>query len=126
MSTFIISTSLVIALVLSGTFLTAADQVLKIIATLMRHTVRAYDIPGRYGGDEFLIILPNTDLDNARGLAERIHAGVKEEPVGELRVTMSLGVVCIQEDDRTVDDMVRRADRNLYKAKESGRNRVVS
>jgi diguanylate cyclase (GGDEF)-like protein len=102
------------------------DQVLKVLSTRMRDIVRAYDIIGRYGGEEFLIIMPDTGLEDARGLAERIRMSVKEETVGNVAVTLSLGVVCVQESDRSVDDIIRRADENLYKAKKSGRDRISS
>jgi len=102
------------------------DQVLKAISARMRDTVRAYDILGRYGGEEFLIIMPDTSLEDARGLAERIRARVKEEPVNNATVTVSLGVVCVQESDCSVDDIIKRADENLYKAKKDGRDRVSS
>jgi len=102
------------------------DQVLKVISARMRDTLRAYDILGRYGGEEFLIILPDTGLEDARSLAERIRIRVKEETVNNAAVTLSLGVVCVQESDRSVDDIIRRADENLYKAKKSGRDRISS
>ncbi len=104
----------------------AGDQVLKILSARMRGIVRAYDILGRYGGEEFLIIMPDTGLEDARGLAERIRTSVREESTGNVAVTLSLGVVCVQESDRSVDDIIRRADENLYKAKKSGRDRVSS
>ncbi len=102
------------------------DQVLKEISHRIRNTVRAYDILGRYGGEEFLIIMPDTSLQDARGLAERIRTRVKEETVYNATVTLSLGVVCVQEGDRSVDDIIRRADQNLYRAKKGGKDRVVS
>jgi diguanylate cyclase (GGDEF)-like protein len=86
------------------------DQVLKAISARMRDTVRAYDILGRYGGEEFLIIMPDTSLEDATGLAERIRTRVKEEPVNNATVTVSLGVVCVQESDHSVDDIIKRAD----------------
>ena len=102
------------------------DQVLKEISHRIRNTVRAYDILGRYGGEEFLIIMPDTSLEDARGLAERIRTRVKEETVYNATVTLSLGVVCVQEGDRSVDDIIRRADQNLYRAKKGGKDQVVS
>jgi len=102
------------------------DQVLKIISARMRDIVRAYDILGRYGGEEFLVIMPDTGLEDARGLAERIRSSIKEESIGNVSVTLSLGVVCVQESDRSVDDIISRADENLYKAKQGGRDRVSS
>lgn len=102
------------------------DQVLKEISHRIRNTLRAYDILGRYGGEEFLIIMPETSLEDAGGLAERIRIRVKEEPVNNATVTLSFGVVCVQEGDRTVDDIIRRADQNLYRAKKGGKDQVVS
>ena len=102
------------------------DQVLKAISHRIRNTVRAYDILGRYGGEEFLIIMPDTSLEDARELAERIRTRVKEETVNNATITLSLGVVCVEESDRSVDDIIRRADENLYKAKKGGKDRVVS
>lgn len=102
------------------------DQALKEISHRIRNTIRAYDILGRYGGEEFLIIMPDTSLDDARGLAERIRTRVREEPINNATVTLSLGVVCVQESDRSVDDIIRRADQNLYKAKKGGKDQVAS
>jgi diguanylate cyclase (GGDEF)-like protein len=102
------------------------DHVLRIISHRIRNSLRAYDIVGRYGGEEFLIILPDTSLEDARVLAERIRVRVNEEPVNNATITLSLGVVCFQEGDHTLDDIIRRADQNLYKAKKSGKDRVVS
>ncbi len=97
------------------------DQVLKAISVRMQGIVRAYDILGRYGGEEFIVILPDSGLEDARGLAERIRVSVKEVSISNSAVTMSLGVVCSRESDRSVDDIIRRADEHLYKAKKTGR-----
>ncbi len=102
------------------------DHVLKVISHRIRNTVRAYDILGRYGGEEFLIIMPDTSLEDAGELAERIRTRVKEETVNNATITLSLGVVCVEESDRSVDDIIRRADQNLYKAKKGGKDRVVA
>jgi diguanylate cyclase (GGDEF)-like protein len=83
----------------------AGDQVLKAISHRIRNTVRAYDILGRYGGEEFLIILPDTTLEDARGVAERIRIRVKEETVNNVAVTLSLGVVIVEESDQSLDDI---------------------
>jgi diguanylate cyclase (GGDEF)-like protein len=104
----------------------AGDQVLKAISHRIRNTVRAYDILGRYGGEEFLIIMPDTNLEDARELAERIRTRAKEETVNNATITLSLGVVCVEASDRSVDDIIRRADQNLYMAKKGGKDRVVS
>jgi diguanylate cyclase (GGDEF)-like protein len=102
------------------------DQVLQAISARMRDSVRAYDILGRYGGEEFLIIMPDTGLEDAAGLAERIRTSVKEVLIGNAAVTLSLGVVCSEVSDRSVDDIIKRADENLYKAKKGGRDRISS
>lgn len=70
--------------------------------------------------------MPDTSLEDARGLAERIRMRVKEETVNNVTVTMSLGVVCVEVSDRSVDDIIRRADQNLYRAKKGGKDQVVS
>ncbi len=102
------------------------DQVLKAISARMQGTVRAYDILGRFGGEEFIVILPDSGLEDARGLAERIRVSVKEVAISNFAVTMSLGVVCSRESDRSVDDIIRRADEHLYKAKKNGKDRISS
>ena len=102
----------------------AGDEVLKTVARLIRSTVRTYDIVGRYGGEEFLIILPETDRENARNLAERMRLLLKEQQTIAGQLTMSLGVARMEKDDRTLDDVIKRADERLYQAKNAGRDRV--
>jgi diguanylate cyclase (GGDEF)-like protein len=79
---------------------------------------------GRYGGEEFLIVLPDTDFENAKSLAERIRNNIKENLIANIQVTISLGITSISEKDETINDMINRADEALYKAKNSGRDRV--
>ena len=100
------------------------DAVLKSLGHLFKNMVRAYDIAGRYGGEEFLIILPDTRLEQAWNFAERIRMQAKESLNGDVKITISMGVTCIQDGDGSVDDMIRRADSALYKAKSAGRDRV--
>ncbi len=102
----------------------AGDEVLKTVAHLIRSTVRTYDIVGRYGGEEFLIILPETDLANARHLAERMRTSLRDLQTSAGRLTISLGVTRMEKDDRTLDDVIKRADERLYAAKNAGRDRV--
>jgi diguanylate cyclase (GGDEF)-like protein len=101
------------------------DQVLKVVSHRILNSVRAYDVLGRYGGEEFLIILPDTGLEDARSLAERIRTQVKENLISGTQVTISLGVTCFREGDRSVDDIIKRADENLYSAKNAGRDGVA-
>jgi diguanylate cyclase (GGDEF)-like protein len=101
------------------------DQVLREISALLRRTVRAYDILVRWGGEEFLIVLPGVDLDQARRLAERVrHAVEVLESKGIGRITISAGAAAL-ESDYDFDSMLALADRRLYQAKTSGRNRVA-
>lgn len=90
----------------------------------MRNSIRIYDVLGRYGGEEFLIVLPDTDLENARSLAERIRKNIKDELIASIQVTISLGVTSIHAKDEILSDIINRADEALYKAKNSGRDRA--
>ena len=106
------------------------DQVLRATAALARRAVRPYDIVGRYGGDELTVLLPEADLDLATDVAERLADLVaREVSVGSTRhtarpVTVSLGVTCSRHPDDDLESIIDRADRALYRAKQSGRNRL--
>jgi diguanylate cyclase (GGDEF)-like protein len=100
------------------------DEVLKEIAARLKHSLRVYDILGRYGGEEFLIVLPGMNSEKTRRLAERIRIHLKESPICNLKVTGSLGSSCFQKDDSSIDDIIKRADEGLYRAKHLGRDRV--
>ena len=106
----------------------AGDAVLAEAARRMRAAVRHQDAVGRYGGEEFIIILPETDLAGAADTAERIRAAMAAEPVaagpGEIRVTMSLGVTAGSGSALRAETLVAEADRALYEAKEAGRDRL--
>jgi len=104
------------------------DRVLAETARVLRGAIRATDGVGRYGGEEFLIILPGTDAAGAAVLAERLRSAVEGSPVrdaaGEpFSVTISLGVGEHADGDDK-DSLVTRADTALYRAKAGGRNRV--
>ena len=105
------------------------DVVLRMIATQTRASLRAYDVVGRYGGEEFIALLPGTDLDTAIASAERLRQAIQSSAVltsssGEPQpTTISLGLTEWQLGD-TVDTMVHRADEALYRAKAAGRNRI--
>ena len=106
----------------------AGDQVLIAVAQEITRCLRPSDMPVRYGGEEFTVFLPNTTVDNAKIIAERLRAGVEKIRValstGEvINVTISVGFTERQAGD-TVESIIKRADDALYHAKESGRNRV--
>jgi diguanylate cyclase (GGDEF)-like protein len=101
------------------------DRVLTWTAELIRSTLRASDIPARYGGDEFAIILPETDSDDAHRAAERILEAFRDRPfIGEHRgpvpIAASIGVSTYPSDGRTPTDLIAAADRALYSVKREG------
>jgi diguanylate cyclase (GGDEF)-like protein len=105
------------------------DRILYEVAQLLRETLRVHDIVGRYGGEEFGMLMPETDTSGALVVAERYRKSVEEfvlfEGDKELRITISLGVAGYPHTEiKTVDDLIRLADNALYKAKANGRNRV--
>ncbi|HKV49452.1 MAG TPA: diguanylate cyclase [Candidatus Acidoferrales bacterium] len=104
----------------------AGDIVLKEAACRMRSCVRSYDSIGRYGGEEFLIVVPTGDGNSTAAVAERIREAISENPVitesGPISVTASLGIAVSF--DREAKEVLRSADEALYCAKARGRNRV--
>ncbi len=111
------------------------DLVLKSIAKVIRKQLREYDIAGRYGGEEFSILLPFTKIDEAQMVAERLRQAIEnkvidiskinpESEVKNLKITVSLGIYEIKENDKE-EDLLRKADKALYEAKNTGRNKVV-
>jgi diguanylate cyclase (GGDEF)-like protein len=103
----------------------AGDYVLREISALLRRTVRAYDILVRWGGEEFLCVLPGVDHEQALKLAERIRQAVENMPLAGIGgITASVGVAALG-NDYSFDAMFAAADRRLYSAKASGRNTVA-
>ena len=107
------------------------DQVLRLVAEVMNANVKGKDVLSRYGGEEFAIILPETELDNAAMLADRIRRAIESRRLKKRRtdedlglVTMSMGVASLRPMD-TIETLIERADQCLYAAKREGRNRVV-
>jgi|GEM_PF-439923 len=105
------------------------DLVLKEIAKLLILSVREVDLVARYGGEEFAIVLPETPIESASNTAERLRVRVEKNriktPKGNLQVTLSLGISCLNGlNYRTKDELIRAADEALYKAKKEGRNRI--
>jgi diguanylate cyclase (GGDEF)-like protein len=107
----------------------AGDAVLRGVADVLRAQLRPFDIPGRFGGEEFAIGLPEASHEEALGIAERIRAAVEAATfalpsgAGAISATISLGVATHPDSD-TVDDLIHQADLALYRSKALGRNRV--
>src|SRR5712691_1649355 len=107
----------------------AGNRLLRHAANALRAELRYTDLPARYGGDEFIVLLPETPPRGALDVAERIRKAVADRPldmdVGKIASSVSIGVACFPEDGRTLDALATRADRALYQAKQKGRNCVV-
>ena len=106
------------------------DKVLKALGCLMNLTFRVRDIPCRYGGEEFLIVLPETNLVSAAIRAERLVGQVSQLKIEGFSglmdsLTISVGVASYPEHGEVAQELIRRADDALYQAKDLGRNRVV-
>ncbi|HYQ47568.1 MAG TPA: GGDEF domain-containing protein, partial [Thermodesulfovibrionales bacterium] len=107
------------------------DEVLKRIAGILKTSIRTSDIVGRYGGDEFLVVLPQTSLKGAHDLAERIRASVQEMRYvvvegQSLGTTMSIGVTYYAGGEPGIDALINRIDTALYVSKKAGKNQVYS
>ena len=108
----------------------AGDEVLREMSRRVRKCLREYDIFGRYGGEEFLVVVPDGNLAGAMVVAERIRGAMNRAPFQvegrEIEVTASLGVTCCFDPAEGLDAALDRADIALYQAKKMGRNRVCS
>ncbi len=108
----------------------AGDQALKLLTETSRGLVRAYDTFGRLGGEEFSILLPETPQAVAVTTAERLRTAFSDmripTPTGMTQLTVSFGVAALEPGDAVLDDLLQRADRALYRAKDDGRDRVRS
>ncbi|WP_223671019.1 tetratricopeptide repeat-containing diguanylate cyclase [Kangiella shandongensis] len=106
------------------------DKVINRLASITRHTLRQKDTIGRISGEEFLIILPDTNVKEAKQIAERLNHQFANADFSDLddgiHLTASFGVTEYMLEDESLDMVINRADRLLYKAKSQGRNRVVS
>jgi diguanylate cyclase (GGDEF)-like protein len=107
------------------------DKCLQLVAQAINKSVRSGELAGRYGGEEFAVILPNTSYESALAVAERIVTNVSSLNISHKSsmtsnvVTLSCGVACMESEDISSLDLLIKADRALYKAKEQGRNRVI-
>ena len=108
------------------------DEVLREFAVRLASNVRAIDLPVRFGGEEFVVVMPDTELDHAHRIAERIRLHVAGSPFrvmdGQelLTVTISIGVAASLGEGERPDNLVKRADEAMYEAKLGGRNRVIA
>ena len=111
------------------------DLVLKTIAKIIRGQLREYDIAGRYGGEEFSILLPFTNIKEAEMVAERLRKTIEakvidiskvnpDSDIKTIKITISLGIYEMKADDND-EDLLKKADKALYQAKNTGRNKVV-
>lgn len=107
----------------------AGDEVIRHTAQTTRNNIRQSDSAGRYGGEEFGIILPETDAENARIICERIRESIEKSTVetsaGNITYTISMGIAQLTDEPENYMQWMQKADEALYAAKESGRNRVV-
>jgi len=104
----------------------AGDEVLRGVAEVLSEALRQHDVPGRYGGEEFGVLLPGSDAASAEAIAERIRKKIEWASfAGELKVTASIGCASIEANDLFAASWVARADRALYAAKAAGRNRAT-
>lgn len=101
------------------------DEILRTIAKLMSDEIRGLDTVGRYGGEEFLVILPNTHINAAQHVVERIRSSIENHLFEEdLKVTISGGIAQYQGEE--LMDFIDVADKNLYAAKKNGRNQITA
>jgi two-component system cell cycle response regulator len=109
----------------------AGDEVLRQFAARVQSSVRGIDLACRYGGEEFVVVMPDADMSIARAVGERLRRNIAAEPflvskgANKLDVTISVGIAMRREGD-AADTVLKRADEALYQAKRDGRNRVVS
>ncbi|AHF10970.1 MULTISPECIES: GGDEF domain-containing protein [Dehalobacter] len=96
------------------------DMVLKKVVSIAKENIREFDILGRYGGDEFLVILPKTKITDALIIAERFRKRVSEEP----DISVSIGLAAYPEDGRTAQNLIETADAGLYQSKRVGKNAI--
>ena len=110
---------------------TAGDHLLRYFGRLIRETVRPSDIPARFGGEEFLVILPETGKDEAQAVAERLRQRITECPFRidarreDVRLTISIGVTAFPDYGQSAEEMITMADLALYRAKKAGKNMVA-
>jgi diguanylate cyclase (GGDEF)-like protein len=102
--------------------------VIKRVGEIIESLIRTTDKVARFGGEEFVVLLREVDEEGARRLAERIRQRIEASPIvcgqANIGVSVSIGIAIAAEDDRDIDDVIERADKGLYMAKNTGRNRI--
>jgi two-component system cell cycle response regulator len=110
----------------------AGDDVLKEFSRRLKKAVRGIDLACRYGGEEFVVVMPDTDVAMATMVAERLRKRIAAEPfpinqnTGTVPVTISIGIAAMRSSEDSPADIIKRADKALYRAKREGRNRVAA
>ena len=110
----------------------AGDDIIRQFAARIRSTVRGADLACRYGGEEFVVVMPDTDAEAAGAIAERLRGLIEHQTfviraTGQaISVTASLGIASNEAGAETPEQLMKQADRALYEAKNGGRNRVVA
>jgi diguanylate cyclase (GGDEF)-like protein len=104
------------------------DSVLRVVSKLILESIREIDIAGRYGGEEFCMVLPDTDSDGAGYVAERVRKAIEEELISaydaRIKVTVSIGVATFPKDGKKISTLIDKADWALYRSKKLGRNQT--
>ncbi len=108
----------------------AGDAALRHVASLFARHMRQSDVLGRFGGEEFIMLLPDTDEQQASCMVERLRQALEQSPLllssgRDYPLTATFAVTRVQDDEKTIRDTIRRADKGLYQGKRAGRNRVV-
>jgi two-component system cell cycle response regulator len=106
--------------------------VLREFARRISANIRGIDLACRFGGEEFVVVMPDTDVAYAYAVAERLRKSIETTPIvisrapGKLGITISIGIAESEKDNDSAEDILYRADQALYRAKKTGRNRVVA
>jgi diguanylate cyclase (GGDEF)-like protein len=108
----------------------AGDRVIKALATKLRMETRESDHAARYGGEEFAVILPETTIEDAKVIAERLRSGIESMDItyggNSISISLSFGIADLTDNKKAdIDELISRADKALYHAKEQGRNRCI-
>lgn len=108
----------------------AGDSILKDFSELLAKSLRNYDIVARFGGEEFVVVLPNTTKENAHLVAEKLREKTENATFShenlEIKITISIGISSLNKDCTSLEELIETADECMYAAKHAGRNRVIS